>query len=276
MYTFAAWVFEAHFGSPPVLMPGQERVKCGNVPYHDDQYSDRVTNLLENCLTRDPTQRLSAAEVSIHPCFTKSLVVRRLPPGCEPAAACAALVSVSVCYAAAAAQARTRTHVLRACSWPPLGSRVGHGQDSPRHRATMPLLLALARLSVALQADFQTSRVILETERKREALYECIQAMRVPDKRLRVTVMRTMLVDTTVEQVMNAPKERLGYRFDVKFHGEPGIDAGGLTWCVAKSGSRLGLVCRQRLRLMGSHVCACCVAVVRSVALAAPLCLSVQ
>ena len=83
------------------------------------------------------------------------------------------------------------------------------------------------------QADFQTSRVILETERKREALYECIQGLRKPEARLRVTVNRGLLVDTAVQQIMNAPREHLVRRFDVKFHGEPGIDAGGLTWCVA-------------------------------------------
>ena len=78
VYTFAAWLYEAHFGKPPVLMPGKERVDVARVPYHDDEYSDRVTNLLSNCLTRDPRQRLSAVEVSIHPCFIKSMVVRVL------------------------------------------------------------------------------------------------------------------------------------------------------------------------------------------------------
>lgn len=76
MYTLAAWMYEAHFGQPPVLMPGAERVKVAHLAYHDDAYSDRVQGFLANCLTRDPAQRLTAAEASIHPCLTKSLVVR--------------------------------------------------------------------------------------------------------------------------------------------------------------------------------------------------------
>ena len=92
VYTVAAWLFEAHFGKPPVLLPGKERVDVPRVPFHDDGYSDRVTNVLRNCLTRDPLQRLSAAEMSIHPCFTKSLVVR-----CSPARALAAASAACFC-----------------------------------------------------------------------------------------------------------------------------------------------------------------------------------
>lgn len=75
MYTLAAWFMEAHTGRQPVLLPGNEGAAVGKIEYSDAEYCDRARLFMNACLLRDPVQRLSANEATIHSCFTKNIVV---------------------------------------------------------------------------------------------------------------------------------------------------------------------------------------------------------
>jgi hypothetical protein len=86
-------------------------------------------------------------------------------------------------------------------------------------------------LSTSLVLDREADGSIVALQHKKEALYECIQSMRLltPNGRLPLTVRRDSLVEDVMQGLLTVPKDALLCKFSVRFEGEPGIDAGGLT-----------------------------------------------
>lgn len=89
--------------------------------------------------------------------------------------------------------------------------------------------LISAYLSTSLVVDREADGQIIALSHKKEALFECIQSMRTARGRLHLGVSRATLVDDVVQGILGAPRANLLCKFSVRFEGEAGIDAGGLT-----------------------------------------------
>eukprot|EP00750_Incisomonas_marina_P009279 INCI15882.1.p1 GENE.INCI15882.1~~INCI15882.1.p1 ORF type:complete len:987 (+),score=138.56 INCI15882.1:207-3167(+) len=89
--------------------------------------------------------------------------------------------------------------------------------------------LISAYLNTSLVVDREADGQIIALSHKKEALFECIQSMRTARGRLHLRVSRATLVDDVVQGILAVPRANLLCKFSVRFEGEAGIDAGGLT-----------------------------------------------
>ena len=85
--------------------------------------------------------------------------------------------------------------------------------------------------TTSLVVDLVKDGRVLELEAKREALFEMIAMVRDASKgrRIYMNVRRRHIVDTAINAIMTIEKSALTRRMSVRFEGESGVDAGGLT-----------------------------------------------
>ena len=114
------------------------------------------------------------------------------------------------------------------------GDRVGDfihqllQRDSTKRLRCQEALIS-AYLSTSLVVDREADGHIVAFQHKKEALFECIQSMRMSIGRLHLSVRRSTLVGDVVQGMLAASKLDLRRKFSVRFDGEAGVDAGGLT-----------------------------------------------
>ena len=100
-----------------------------------------------------------------------------------------------------------------------------------KHTHTHSEAMIAPFFTTSLVVDLVKDGRVLELEAKREALFEMIAMVRDASKgrRIYMNVRRRHIVDTAINAIMKIEKSALTRRMSVRFEGESGVDAGGLT-----------------------------------------------
>eukprot|EP00742_Colponemidia_sp_Colp-10_P010067 GILJ01011027.1.p1 GENE.GILJ01011027.1~~GILJ01011027.1.p1 ORF type:complete len:926 (-),score=132.33 GILJ01011027.1:79-2601(-) len=99
----------------------------------------------------------------------------------------------------------------------------------PDYRLTANNALIHPYFGASLLSNYRENRQIIATDDKLNALYELIRFMRRTDSIMCLNVRRSLIVESVVSQFMMLNQQHLVKKLSVRFEGEAGVDAGGLT-----------------------------------------------